>query len=405
MCGIIFALNKKKKPVNQLIINQYEDQFSRGQRGFGIIRINQESIEIDRATEPYKFLIDLYQKESSAIIAHHRTPTSTENKMSQTHPIIVSNEKLSFDYLFVHNGIIYNAEEIKKEHEAFGFKYKTELKKEEKEESSYSSYYQKGNFNDSESMAIEMALFIEKKIKEIRTRGSQAFIALQIEKKTQKPVQLFFGREDNPLNMFKDKELLFLSSEGKGKAIKESVIFSFKINDKKIKFTERKMIFKKEKEEKEETKPFLSAWQKDHQEKTEKIDISNNKEKTKEIIYDEYEEYFKDSIKNRSTEEIEEISEEALEYLELEIMEIVSDLRTQLFTARGNKKTGEFKGRICSTLDEIKKVIIATQAEMAIAETRDVKETAQEFIDWRKENNCPSRGEILGQQSLTRFGF
>lgn len=405
MCGIIFALNKKKKAVNQLVINQYQDQFSRGQRGFGIIRINQESCEIDRATEPYKFLIDLYQKESSAIIAHHRTPTSTENKISQTHPIIVSNEKLSFDYLFVHNGIINNAEEIKKEHETFGFKYKTELEKETKEESEYSNYYySRSNFNDSESLAVEMALFIEKKIKEIRTKGSLAFVAIQIEKKTQKPIQIFFGRNDNPLNILKDKELLFLSSEGPGKAIKESVIFSFSINDKKMKFTERKMTFKKEKEKEEETKPLLSPWQKDHQEKNEEIIVSNNKKKTEEIVFDEYEEYFKDSIKNRSVEEIEDAQEEAIEYLELEIMELIAELRKQLESTRGIK-TGEYKGRICSNLDEMKKVIIASQAELAVAREKDSKDTAQEFINWRKENNCPSRAETLGQQKLTRFGF
>lgn len=406
MCGIIFALNKKKNPVNQLIINQYEDQFSRGQRGFGIIRINPESVEIDRATEPYKFLIDLYQKESPAIIAHHRTPTSTENKMSQSHPIVVSNEKLSFDYLFIHNGMIYNAEEIKKEHETLGFKYTTELEKETEEKSEYSNYYQKSNFNDSESLAIEMVLFIEKKIKEIRTRGSLAFIALQIEKKTQKPLQIFFGRNDNPLNMFKDKELLFLSSEGIGKAIKESIVFSFKLNDKKMKFTERKMILVKKEEEKEETKPLLTTWQKDHQERREEIIATNNIQKTntKTETFDEYEEYFKDSIKNRSIEEIEDATEEAIEYLEVEIMEIFSDLRKQLESTKG-VKTGKSKGRICSNIDEMKKVIIASQAEIAIARTKDSKETAQDFINWRKENNCPSRAEMLGQQSLTRFGF
>lgn len=406
MCGIILAINthkkEKSKPVNNFIINQYEDQYSRGKEGFGIIRLTPDNFEIDRATEPYKFLINLYQKESAMMIVHHRTPTSTVNKISQTHPILVSNKYLEHDYLVIHNGVIYNAEENKKEHEKLGFKYQTELKKQE--ESEY-SYYRNHTFNDSESLAVEMSLFIENKIKEIRTRGSMAFIALQIERKTQKPLQVFFGRKDNPLNMYeykgKTKSNLRLSSEGIGEPIKESLLYSFKISDKQINIKKTKMKFVKLEEKKEETKIYTS-WLEEEKTKT---TVSNNlvKKEIKTEVINEFTQYFKEQIKNKDVLEIEEITEENLEYLELEIMETISDFRNAAISTKGIK-TGEFKGRICTTLDEIKKIIIASQAEIALAET---KETAQEFIDWKKEDPVltTEQKEMRGRGKMCRLGF
>src|ERR1035437_1703873 len=113
MCGIIGAIanprSEKKIDANNFIINQFEDQNSRGKEGFGIIRITNGKIEgIDRACTPMKFLIDLYQNKSESIIAHHRTPTSTDNKIAQTHPIYVNNKELKYDYLIIHNGMIRN---------------------------------------------------------------------------------------------------------------------------------------------------------------------------------------------------------------------------------------------------------------------------------------------------------
>ena len=408
MCGIILAVNtnkkEKSKSVNNFIINQYEDQYSRGKEGFGIIRLNPESFEIDRATEPYKFLINLYQKESAMMIVHHRTPTSTANKISQTHPILVSNKYLEHDYLIIHNGIIYNAEENKKEHEALGFKYQTELKKQE--ESEY-SYYRNHTFNDSESLAVEMSLFIENKIKEIRTRGSMAFIALQIERKTQKPLQVFFGRKDNPLNMYeykdKTKSNLRLSSEGIGEPIKESLLYSFKISDKQINIKKTKMKFVKREETKEEIKPHTGWLVKEKEEI--KTTTSNNlaKKEIKKEDNNEFVQYFKDQIKNLDELSIEEITDDNLEYLELEIMEIVSEFRNAVVTTKGIK-TGEFKGKICNILDEIKKIIIASQAEIALAE---IKENAQEFINWKKEDPVltTEQKEMRGREKMRRFGF
>lgn len=232
MCGLIAAFetaqNKKKAGiVNEFIVNQFEDQSTRGTRGFGIIRIdNKRKIEIDRACETTKFLVDLYLKPSSMIIAHHRTPTSTDNMMDQTHPMFISNDLLDYDYLIVHNGMVTNDKELRLKHLELGFKYKTEYT-----EVAYTKEEQV--WNDSESIAIELALFIEKRTSAIGLDNYAALIALQIDKKTQKAKEVFFGRNGlaSALNMLKTENSLKLSSVGPGEEIKVNTLFSFDIKD------------------------------------------------------------------------------------------------------------------------------------------------------------------------------
>jgi glucosamine 6-phosphate synthetase-like amidotransferase/phosphosugar isomerase protein len=176
MCGIIAAFNTEGKAVNDFIINQYENQYSRGEEGFGIIRINEKGkVHLDRACEPTKFMMDLYTKKSKMIIAHHRFPTSTDNLIDQTHPMSISNPILDYDYLIIHNGVVRNDDELREKHLKLGFEYQTEYR----EVYGYSvnpTYTTK--FNDSEAIAIELALFIEGKSAAIETEGSAALIAL-----------------------------------------------------------------------------------------------------------------------------------------------------------------------------------------------------------------------------------
>ena len=85
MCGIIAAFettvkNKEDKEshraqdVNSFIINQYEDQHHRGSRGFGSILIDEnQNFETLRATEPIKYLLDLYMNKSKMIISQYTT--------------------------------------------------------------------------------------------------------------------------------------------------------------------------------------------------------------------------------------------------------------------------------------------------------------------------------------------
>ena len=234
MCGIIgaFNFNDNKETVNEWVINQLEDQINRGQDGLGITIIDKDKkVKTERATEITKALLDLRFNPSQMIIMHHRTPTSSENKLSQTHPIKVSHGSFKHDYLIYHNGVIHNEDELKKKHmEELGFIYTTNRVRDK------FSTLAAEEFNDSEAIAIEIARFIENQTTEMEAVGSAAFIALQINKKTQTANKLFFGRNDgNPLNMAKSRGKLRLSSEGEGQPIQTDMLYECDLVDFKLK--------------------------------------------------------------------------------------------------------------------------------------------------------------------------
>jgi len=237
MCGIIVAVNKTGK-VNEWVVDQFEEQHSRGTQGFGIALIDEkEKCKVLRACETTKALLDLYSNPSNAILMHHRTPTSSGNFLDQTHPILVSDGSLKYDYLVVHNGIIHNEDEIKAEHEKLGFVYRTE----------YTEVGGVKKFNDSEALAIEIARFAEKQTEEIGTRGSAAFAAFRIGKKGKnegKLTQILFGRnEGSPLNLSASRNKVRISSEGEGEEVKAFMLYSFSLSS--YKFEKRKMTFAK----------------------------------------------------------------------------------------------------------------------------------------------------------------
>jgi predicted glutamine amidotransferase len=222
MCGIVAAINqgKAKEPVNQFIRDQFEDQKNRGISGFGAVVVNQDrTYTLYRATEPSSIHVDLALNKSRMIFFHHRTPTSSDNLISQTHPIFVSNESLKYDYLVMHNGVINNNHILKLDHEKLGFQYNTELIYEDKST----------KFNDSEALAIEVARFIECQTKELGTTGSWAFIALQIHKKQNKIEKVYFGRNMNPLNLVMSWGTIKLSSEGPGEEITEDTLYELSL--------------------------------------------------------------------------------------------------------------------------------------------------------------------------------
>jgi hypothetical protein len=155
-------------------------------------------------------------------------PTSTDNKINQTHPILVDHPDFKHKYLVTHNGIIRNDDDIKEEHEKEGFKYTTI------EKPKWNNI--EPNFNDSETIAIEIAKFIEKKSKKIKTIGSAAIIGLKIDKKTNKIKTLFFVRNGgNPIKMSMTRNKLRLSSEGEGELIPINTLYETNINKLKLK--------------------------------------------------------------------------------------------------------------------------------------------------------------------------
>lgn len=211
MCGIIGFIpkNNKSTSTGKAIIEQYQRQLSRGQRGFGLMSIFPNKVVIDRATEPTKIILDTYMSQAPIKFFHHRMPTSTDNEMEQTHPFLISHDELTHDYYMIHNGVIRNADALMKIHtEELGYVYKT------LHETSYSAHYTTKKFNDSEALAIEVARYFDGKSNEIGALGTIAFIAIRMTKKTHKPVDIIWSRNGgNPIEMVETPEGLLIASE------------------------------------------------------------------------------------------------------------------------------------------------------------------------------------------------
>ena len=226
MCGIIFAHNKGGTAVNQAVVDQLEDQLHRGQEGFGIVFVDDKMKikNVSRATELTKTLLDLHLNQAPFILLHHRTPTSSSNKIRQTHPFVINHGSLKHKYLVVVNGHVYNEKEMKKKHEdELGFVYTTDDK-------------DRNEFNDCEALGWELARLIEGQIKTLETRGSFAFIALQVDK--EKVTKVYFGSNgisSCPLKLAMNEREVFISSEGKGEIIKEDILYHFDTTNFKIK--------------------------------------------------------------------------------------------------------------------------------------------------------------------------
>lgn len=227
MCGLIGVISRKGgEDTKEAVLEQYERQYNRGVKGFGLIEVNKSSYRVRRATEPVKALLDIARSESNILLFHHRQPTSTDNTLEQTHPIFVSCKELEHDYLVQHNGVIYNSDERKTEHEKLGYVYTTF------NEEAVGTYHSR-KFNDSESFAIDLARVIEGKDEKIKSRGAAAFFVLQMDKKTGVPLKILWGRnERNPLVIAFFKSTIAIASDlNIGDEVKEGILFSVNVKD------------------------------------------------------------------------------------------------------------------------------------------------------------------------------
>ena len=143
------------------------------------------------------------------ILFHHRLPTSTPNTLKTTHPFVCEID--SKKYYFIHNGVIQNADKLKKQHEKKGIAYSSE---------------KNGNFNDSEALAWDFCLWLNKKQKNIEAKGSVAFICLETDKQTNQAEKLYFYRNNaSPLQIYKDKTLFLIASEGNYASVKKNWVY------------------------------------------------------------------------------------------------------------------------------------------------------------------------------------
>lgn len=215
MCGLVWTYTAKGR-ASKLAFARYQEQNKRGKEGYGAVCVNNRVVDRVYRSEEENDIKGILSNKSNMILFHHRKPTSTPNFVECTHPILVSNELLVYNYYVTHNGVINNASELKVKFEKLGFEYTTEV--EELHKTKGKVYKSKNvKFNDSESFAIDLAIAIEGGKKALDSKGSIAFIALQVEKETGIVVSVFYGRNNvNPLVVEKINGNIIIASEGKG---------------------------------------------------------------------------------------------------------------------------------------------------------------------------------------------
>lgn len=218
MCGIVVSADFTGKPVNNRILDQYFKQKHRGSDGFGLFAFDESVIY--RTPHQKNIVHWLKQNPATAIMFHHRFPTSTANATSAAHPFNTGTF-FKHKYILVHNGVLANAHTLKREHEELGIV--------------YTSVQDDGRFNDSEALLWDVALFLEGKQTELKARGSVAFVCYVKKDGKQK---LFYFRNDRPLKMSMDEGNKFiLSSEGRGEDIKPSYLYEMDLETQEV--TER----------------------------------------------------------------------------------------------------------------------------------------------------------------------
>lgn len=219
-------------------MKRYVAQKHRGSQGFGYVAFYKDGkggkISVGRSVDEVGIRTQIMNENSSMIMFHHRLPTSTPNVEEATHPIFVSHDELDFDYFVVHNGVIRNSDELRKRHEALGYVYstvvETELVTRYTSKKNGAKYYIEGakteKFNDSESLAIEVARFIDGMTSRIDTVGTVATIAWKVNKETGKLVSISYGHNaGNPMTIADNKDFFFLSSLG-GTDIPEDILYT-----------------------------------------------------------------------------------------------------------------------------------------------------------------------------------
>ncbi|HEY1645031.1 MAG TPA: hypothetical protein VGF75_01445 [Candidatus Saccharimonadales bacterium] len=210
MCGIVSKLNFDGSAVNNDILEQYDAQKDRGTQGFGLF--DGQEMHLIRTASEDKILKWLCRYDSNFILFHHRWPTSTINVARAAHPMSTGKYFGKKQYVMVHNGVIRNADELYVDHQESGIEYRTMLPD--------------LTFNDSEALLWDLALTLEGKQKKLKTEGNMAFVILELENR--KLLKMHFGRSTSrPLRMYRDKETLELSSEGRGDNIEINTLYSY----------------------------------------------------------------------------------------------------------------------------------------------------------------------------------
>ncbi len=210
MCGIVYYFNKNGQSVNQLVKCAYKAQRSRGSDGFGFFTPNNN--RLTHNVDERGILRLLKRTRQSEILFHHRFPTSTSNVRNACHPFSTKNF-YKHNYVMVHNGVIYNDDDVAKTQFNEGVH--------------YVSKQPDGRFNDSEVLMYDLADYIEGKTEILTVEGSIAFVMVQLDKKGNRKA-LYFGRNSgNPLKLRKYAHGFSLTSEGEGEMVEENQLHKY----------------------------------------------------------------------------------------------------------------------------------------------------------------------------------
>ncbi len=194
--------------VNNIIKILYENQKGRGQEGFGFVGLNASSVDTYRALKESGIIGYLNENPYSEILFHHRNPTSTQNCLKSTHPFKVRVSGKT--YYFAHNGIIQNCEELWAEHKKQGIAYESA---------------EQGFFNDSEALAWDFCLWLNKGQEAMKAKGPVAFVCLETNGQNRAVKLYFYRNSEAPLRVYRDKALLVISSEGGYPLLKENRLY------------------------------------------------------------------------------------------------------------------------------------------------------------------------------------
>jgi len=189
---------------------------------------------------------------SDILMFHHRIPTSSPNTPLSNHPIPINSKSLDFKYFLIHNGSILNCDNLREKHEKLNIHYNTEIEVKDRWEETISKQY-----NDSEALGIELALLVERKKETLDVRGDIACFLLQMTKNN-KPLNLIFFRNGNPINFYRNQAGIFFSSEGKGEELKKNRLFILNLSSYKLTSVDFKILSFTT-----ATKPFLIEEDKD----------------------------------------------------------------------------------------------------------------------------------------------
>ncbi len=233
MCGIIYIKKKNKflssAKLNELLIGAYDNQSHRGSDGFGFVaRDVYNTVHYKRATTLSDIKKELEKINIVEILFHHRYPTSTVNLEETAHPFLISDSRLKYDYYFVHNGSISNADKIKEVIDKHYIQVMSEVRTTRTVKNIVDNqielvdYETELTYNDSEVLGIELALYNEGIIREVTSVGNATVFLIAVDKNSCDFVSLSFGRnEGRPLVCSRNDNYIMLSSESKDNNIEQ----------------------------------------------------------------------------------------------------------------------------------------------------------------------------------------